>query len=133
MSQNPFQPSNISPNLEPTGEKREYLRSVALYQKGILVCILIYLLALAGQFFIPPEMRIFLGLGVLLLGLVGSVFVFLLAIRLNGPVLGIVYGVLSMIPCLGLIILLVVNGHATAILKENRIAVGLMGADLSKI
>ncbi len=71
-----------------------------------------------GQFLVPPEMRVLVGAGVLLDGLVGAVFVFLLAIKINGPGVGILYGVLSLIPCIGLIILLVVNSQATTFSKK---------------
>jgi hypothetical protein len=37
--------------------QREDLHSVAKYQKGILVCILFYLVAVIFQFALPPEAR----------------------------------------------------------------------------
>jgi hypothetical protein len=113
--------------------KREDLKSVALYQKGIVICILIYLIAVVVQFAIPAQLRPILGGGVLILGLVGTVFVFLLAIRVYSTVMGVVLGILTLVPCIGLIVLLVVNGKATSILRQNGIKVGLLGADLSKI
>ena len=134
MSENPYQ----SPSSEPEvigvlSGSREDLKSVAQYQKGILVCILIYLVAFFGQFAIPEDFRPLLGLGVLLLGLVGTVFVFLLAIKVYSTGLGILLGILTLIPCIGLIVLLVVNGKATSILKQNGIKVGLLGADMSQL
>ena len=109
------------------------LRSVAQFQKGILVCILIYLVAVVAQFAIPQDVRPLVGLGVLVVGLVGTVFVFLLATKVYNVGIGILLGILTLIPCLGLIVLLVVNGKATSILKRNGIKVGLLGADLSQI
>lgn len=47
--------------------------------------------------------------------------------------LGIVLGILTLIPCIGLIVLLVINGKATGVLRENGIGVGLLGANLSKL
>jgi hypothetical protein len=134
MSINPYE----SPRSEPqvTGINsglREDLRSVAKYQKGILVCILIYLVAVVCQFLLPDQLRIFLGLGVLLVGLVGTVFVFLLAVKVYSPGVGILLGILTLIPCVGLIALLVVNGKATNVLTQNGIKVGLLGANLSEI
>lgn len=133
MSQNPFAASNVPPSAPNQSNRREDIKSIAIYQKGIIVCILVYILAIVGQFLVPPEMRVLVGAAVLVDGLVGAVFVFLLAIKINGPGVGILYGVLSLIPCIGLIILLVVNSQATTILKENGISVGLLGANISKI
>ena len=109
------------------------MRSVAKYQKGILVCILIYLVAVIGQFAIPAEARAIVGLGGLVIGLVGTVFVFLLAIKVYNTGVGVLLGILTLVPCIGLIVLLVVNGKATAVLKQNGIKVGLLGANLSQI
>jgi hypothetical protein len=135
MDQNPYQapPSNIPPVVGVVSGTREDLRSVAKFQKGILVCILIYLIAVIGSAFLPPALQQLVGLGVLLIGVVGAVFVFLLAIKVYGTGLGIVLGILSLIPCVGLIVLLIVNGKATSVLKSNGIKVGLMGANLSQI
>jgi len=106
---------------------------VAQYQKGILVCILIYVIGVIGQFAIPVEFRIIIAIVILLDGLVGTVFVFLLSTKVYGIVIGVLLGILALVPCIGLLVLLVVNGKATAILKQNQIKVGLMGADLSQI
>jgi hypothetical protein len=134
VSQNPYQsPSAPAQAVGVLSGKREDLKSVALYQKGIVICILIYLIAVVVQFAIPAQLRPILGGGVLILGLVGTVFVFLLAIRVYSTVMGVVLGILTLVPCIGLIVLLVVNGKATSILRQNGIKVGLLGADLSKI
>ena len=134
MSENPYE----SPRVEASAVgvlsgKREDLRGVAQYQKGILVCILIYLIAVFCQFLIPPEIRIFLGLGVILVSLTGTVFVFLLAIKVYGAPLGVLLGILTLIPCVGLLVLLIVNGKATSVLRQNGIRVGLLGANLSEV
>lgn len=110
--------------------RQEDVRSVALYQKGILVCILLYLLAVVGHYFIPPEFWIFIRLGILLLGLAGTVFVFLLATKVYGVGLGILFGLLTLIPCFGLLMLLAINGKATNVLRQNGYRVGLLGAKI---
>lgn len=134
MSQNPYQtPQEASTTVGVLSGTREDLRSVAKSQKGIVVCILIYLVAIFGQFAIPSEVRPLVGLGILLVGLTGAVFVFMLAIKVYGTGLGIVLGILSLVPCVGLIVLLVVNGKATSILRQNGIKVGLLGANVSSI
>ncbi len=134
MTENPYQ----SPVNEPVvvgvlSGSREDLRSVAVYQKGILICILIYLIMVIVQLAIPEDLRPLLALGVVPLGIVGAVFVFLLAIKVYGTGLGIVLGILSLVPLIGLFVLLVVNGKATRVLRDNGIHVGLLGADLSKV
>ena len=108
------------------------LKSVATYQKGILVCILVYLACVIAQFFLPPDARQILLVVIVLVGLASTVFVFLLAIKVYNLGLGILMGVLTMVPCLGLIVLLLVNQKATTILKANGHKVGLLGADLSE-
>ena len=134
MTENPYQaPQATSTAVGVLSGTRDDLRSVAKCQKGILVCILIYLVAVFGQFALPPEIRPLVGFGVLIVGLVGAVFVFMLAIKVYGTGLGIVLGILSLVPLIGLIVLLVVNGKATGILKQNGINVGLLGANTSAI
>ena len=134
MNENPYQsPSDESPIVGVKSGSREDLRSVAKYQKGILVCILVYLIAVIGQFAIPAEFRPIIALGVLAVGLAGTVFVFLLAIKVYSTGVGVLMAILTLVPCVGLIMLLVVNGKATAILKQNGIKVGLLGANLSQI
>lgn len=113
--------------------RREDVRSVAVYQKGILVCILFQILAYVAQVLVPPELRLLTGLAIFGTSITGTVFVFLLAIKVYGAGLGVVLGLLALIPCVGLIVLLIVNGKATNILQRNGCHVGLMGANLSQI
>ncbi|MDB5336896.1 MAG: hypothetical protein JWN70_2515 [Planctomycetaceae bacterium] len=139
MSDNPYE----SPRSESGRSKkkvtgvlsgtREDLRSVAQYQRGILVCILINIAGFFGQIMLPPEIRpiVFVGFG--LVGLVSTILVFMLALKIYGTGAGIILGILALIPCIGLLVLLVINGKATKILQENGIKVGLLGADPSKI
>ena len=134
MSENPYQaPADYSKAVGVKSGRRDDVRSVATFQKGILMCILVYFVAVIAQFAIPPELRFFVALGVLVVGLVGTVFVFLLAIKVYSAGVGILLGILTLVPCIGLIVLLIVNGKATEILKQNGIRVGLLGADLSQI
>ena len=134
MTENPYQaPTTSASVVGVLSGSRKDLRSVAKFQKGILVCILIYLIAVFGQFALPPEIRPIVGIGVLLVGIVGAVFVFLLAMKVYGTGLGILLGVLSLVPLIGLVVLLIVNGKATDIMKQNGIKVGLLGADVSAI
>jgi uncharacterized membrane protein (GlpM family) len=134
MSDNPYRsPEAPSEVIGVISGSRDDLRNVAKYQKGIIVAILIYMVAVIGQFALPSELRVLSAITGLLAGLVGAVFVFLLAMKTYGTGSGILLGILSLMPCFGLIILLMVNGRATNILKQNGIKVGLLGANVSSI
>ncbi len=134
MSYNPFEaPQSDSRAIGVLSGTREDLRSVARYQKGVIVCILIYLLAVFGQFALPPQARMILGIGVMCVGLTGAVFAFLLAMKTHGTGQGILLGILCLVPCVGLLVLLIINGKATNVLKQNGIKVGLLGADVKSI
>ena len=69
----------------------------------------------------------------LVTSLAATVFVFMLAMKLYSTGMGIFLGILSLIPCLGLLILLMVNSKATTALKESGIKVGFLGAKLSDL
>ena len=134
MSYNPFEaPASNYRAIGIVSGSREDLLKVAKYQKGILVWILVYILAVAGQFALPLQIRPLVGLGVLVVGLVAAVFTIRLAMKTHGTVLGIILGVLCLVPILGLLILLLVNQKATTVLQLNGIKVGLLGADLSSL
>jgi glucose-6-phosphate-specific signal transduction histidine kinase len=109
------------------------VRNVALCQKGILTCILVYIILVAIQFVLPENMRIFLLLVAVPVVITATVFVFLLATKVYGTGLGILLGILTLIPCIGFIVLLVVNGKATDMLKKQGIKVGLLGAKMSDL
>jgi hypothetical protein len=135
MDDNPYAaPQAVTQVVGVLSGEREDLRSVAKYQKGVLVCILIYLVAVIFRFALPPEAQPILIVGVVVLLLVaGTTFVFLLAIKVYGTRVGILLGILTLIPLVSLIVLLRVNAKATSVLRQNGIKVGLLGADLSQI
>lgn len=108
---------------------RADLRKLAEYQRGIILCLLINFLALALQFALPPEQRFFLAIGSLGVSVAAMVLVFLLAIRIYGLVSAILLAMLTVIPCAGLLVLLLVNQRVTKILTANRIKVGFFGAN----
>lgn len=112
---------------------RDSLRSVAWFQKGILICILIYLGLTVGGFFVPAELKWAVGIIALPVIIGATVFVFLLAMKVYHPAVGILLALLTLVPCVGLLVLLIINGKATAILRQHEIRVGLLGADMSDI
>lgn len=131
---NPYSaPQTLGVPKRPLGGSRDELRKIALYQKGIQVCVLIYLLAVICSLVPFAPMRVLAGLGVILVITAGPVFVFLLSTKVYELWLGIVLGILTFVPCLGLIMLLIVNQKATSTLQAKGISVGLMGARLSEI
>jgi hypothetical protein len=129
------------------------LRTVALRQRAIILCILFSILILIVQLgigflvvdrFSPltstqaPGIGLFILLWVVVLAgwairIVSAVFVFQLAIAIYGTGIGVTLGILTLIPYLGLIPLLMVNGKATGILRAGGIHVGLMGANRDQI
>jgi hypothetical protein len=132
--QNPYEaPRIIDTAVGVKSGRREDLRQVAVAQKGILICILIYFFCGIGQFLIPPQMMILLGVIIIGCILVAFVFVILLAMRVYSTGMGIVFGVLTLVPCVGLIVLLIINSKATNILRSNGISVGLLGANMAQL
>lgn len=140
MSENPYEaPRSVDRVVGVKSGKREDLRSVALYQKVIIICVLCYIvifvaqtgLRVSPQPGVPAGMILVLALVGLAIILTGVVFTFLLAIKVYNVAVGILLGIGAMIPCVGLLVLLAVSNRATAILRENGIRVGFLGADLS--
>ena len=112
---------------------RNDLRQIAVRQKAIMYCILGYIVFFVLGFVLPEELRVIAGLGVIAAAITGAVFVFMLAISIYNTAAGILLGLLTMVPLIGMIVLLIVNMKATAILRAHGIRVGLMGADTKQI
>ena len=75
-----------------------------------------------------------LGGAVALAGSLGAiVFLIILAMKVYSTGAGVALSVAAFVPCLGLIVMLVVSGKATSILKANGIKVGLLGASPSSV
>ena len=68
-----------------------------------------------------------------ILGVVGGIFVFLLSWELRGAFAALVFGFATVVPCMGLIILTLVNGYATTELRKYGIKVGTFGASAAAI
>jgi hypothetical protein len=112
--------------------KIEDLRSVAVYQKGIIVCILIQLMMFLGLFMVPSDIAGMIWIAAVPIGVASTILIVLLAIKVYGTGIGILLGILAFVPCMGLLILLMVNGKATRILRRNGHQVGFLGANLSQ-
>ena len=127
-------PANLSPN------NPEHLRRVAIYQKGVLFAIGVYLLNLfmnilsgIAQVNLPIALTVSIAVLALVAVLVGIVSVGLLAGRMHGAVIGVAMAFVAFIPCVNLIMLFVINHQATQLLKRNGVHVGLLGAQMSNI
>lgn len=133
VDENPFQsPASDQAAFQFVDKRRPDLKDIALFQKGILVCILLYVVALCGQIVLPSQLKAAAALALPLIILAGAVFTVLLAVKLYGVVQGILIGLVSLVPCIGLLALLLINGKATKLLKANGVKVGFLGANLSQ-
>jgi hypothetical protein len=112
--------------------RREDVKTVAVAQKAIMVCILLQILAVASQFVIPLQYRPIIAMVAVCVLLASTISVFILAMKVFNIGLGIVYGIGALLPCIGLLVLFVVNQRAIKILRDNGHEVGFFGADLSK-
>jgi hypothetical protein len=112
---------------------RNDLREIATRQRGIIFCIMGYILCAALQFAVPPPLKIICALAAFGVSIAGMVFVFMLALAMYSKGMGILLGILTLIPLVGLIVLLTVNGKATRILREHGIQVGFFGAKADQI
>jgi len=112
------------------------LKRVAAQQRAINLCILaeiIIIILQVAHLGMPQMFALAMALVFIGVAITAAVFIFMLALSVYGTATGIVLGILSLIPYLGVLILLVVNGKATKILRQHGIKVGLLGADPSKI
>ena len=114
------------------GAKRAYLKSVAVSQKGVLISLLLQILCNIALYMSNGQMKIAAAIALLVVALVGTVFTFMLAIKVYNVGLGVLLGILTLVPFISLIVLLVVSGKATKILRESGHEVGFMGAKLSE-
>jgi hypothetical protein len=112
---------------------RRDLHSVAVYQKVLLLCILSYiiLMILAGVI-APPAMKLIFLLIAMLASIVAVVFVFMLSLKVYSVGTGVVLAILTLLPLIGLIMLLIINAKATNVLKSRGYSVGFLGASLSQ-
>jgi hypothetical protein len=130
MNDNPFRaPESLQPTLNPDQLNHAKISAIARYQRGVMICILLYLVAFFAQLSLPEEQRLWVGLGILAVGVFGLIFVLMLALQLYSTPVAILFGIGTLIPCLGLLVLLIINQKATSVLRKNGLRVGLLGAN----
>jgi hypothetical protein len=118
----------------------EVVKDIATYQKGVILCILaqvILAIAFAGlrQAAVVPEMVLLIG-GIavyLVMVVIAEVLIFQLARHTFSSTAAVLSAVAVLIPCLGLLALLIVNVQATTILQANGVRVGFLGARMSDV
>lgn len=131
---NPYEVPEVH-NIASASESRERLRRIAAGQRNTNLAALSYICLLPASLLsrsvadsIPGSGVIFLVLFVCVIAY-GAVSVYGLASVLRGRVLAVIYVVGLLVPFLGLLLLLLLSGSATKILRENGIKVGFLGAD----
>ena len=132
MSENPYQPTNDSTAATNSGGNAN-LVTIARYQKGIIWCIFVQLLCYILPVFLLPTLTIIVYLLVVGTAIGSLVYTVLLATQIYSTAVAILMGILALVPCCGLIILLLINGKATSILRANSIKVGLFGANMNSL
>ena len=116
------------------------LRTVAVSQKAVIFCILAQLVAYVVLLVVnnlTPQLGMLAAIGLVALylavAITATVFLFMLAVKLYGTGTGVVLGLLTLLPCIGLFVLLIINSKATGVLQENGVRVGLFGANMGDL
>ena len=137
MNTNPYEAPSALPTpstAEPASKfSRGDLKWIATCQRGMIFLILCYFCTLLASAFLPRELGIIPVLMILMMGVVGLGLVVAQSLKVYNIVSAVIFGLLVLIPCLGLLILLMVNVRATTILKSHGIKVGFFGAKVSSI
>jgi hypothetical protein len=111
---------------------RNDLRTIAARQKAIMICILVDILSVAAVIALPRELKILPAATLVIAGIASVVYVFLLSMSLYSVGTGVILGLLTFIPYVGLVVLVTVSAKATRELREYGYKVGFMGADMSQ-
>lgn len=122
------------------------LRQIGLCQKVLILCMIAYvvvwvgfigLMATAGgrRGAVRDQENLFQIALVLtgVIGVLGAVFVLWGVGKASGTVLGVILGILTLIPCVSLISIVIANAQVTGVLQRNGVRVGLLGARLADI
>ncbi len=112
----------------------EELKRIARYQRWLIAVVLAQLALWGGYIALTvlseahPAGMEFPAILMLILGVVGGIYVFRLSWELRGAFAAFVFGLATIIPCMGLVILTLVNGYATTELRKHGVKVGVFGA-----
>ncbi len=139
--ENPYRPAPANQSRVSAQEHLEKVRSVAKAQRMLNIAILMYLMLvvvnIATQFVAANDPDTIVPLLVLPIVLVVVGFIIFAVARMGYAMHGIGHAILysfaMLIPCLGLILLIILNSRVTDFLTRNGVKVGLMGAEKSTI
>lgn len=120
----------------PGERSPDSLRRIVRYQRWLIAVVLAQLalwlgfvaLTALGRGRVTDDTMSFPVVLTLILGGVGGIYVFLLSWELRGAFGAFVFGLATVVPCMGLIVLTLVNGYATAELRKYGVTVGVFGA-----
>ncbi len=133
----------FDPKLKQMGAGKDPgLKAIAKLQKWVNICILVQVVAVVAAFFFALPAGPQRGISPVVVGLssvfwlahiAGAVLGIILATKLYS-VLGTVFlGLFAIIPCVGVIALLVVNNSATSKLQLSGVKVGFLGANVTQL
>ncbi len=111
----------------PENLSRDDLRDVATRQKVIIVCLALYVALALLALFVPASIAQLIYIFTSVVVIVATIFVFLLATKLYGAGFGILLGLLTLLPLIGIVVLLIVNARAIAVLRSAGVDVGFFG------
>ncbi len=134
--ENPYTPPVSAPaDLPRSDADLQRLHGIAVSQRRVMLCVLGYLGLVIGSLFFggSESATMVVGLIGLIIVIAGLVSVVQLAYRIKSTTAAVIVGVLSLIPLVGLITLLVVNGWASKELKKAGFRIGLLGASPGKV
>ncbi len=128
------------PGAQPAERSADELRRIVRYQRWLIAVVLAQL-ALWGGFILigvlgnrfagTPRMPVIL---TFILGAVGGIYVFLLCWELKrGGIVAFMLGAATFVPCMGLLVMTLVNGYATTELRKHGVKVGVFGASLAAV
>lgn len=129
---NPYQPPHPGQGpYYPTYQDQARLQRIASDQRMINLIVLAYFGAsVAGSTISAfPGGKYVVGLMAIAIIGAGIVYAVRMASALHGTGVAVLCAVLLLVPCVGLLVLLVLNSQATARLKQAGLRVGLLGVD----
>jgi predicted RNA-binding Zn-ribbon protein involved in translation (DUF1610 family) len=122
------------------GGKAARMKSIASAQRNLIICILLQIVLYIALLIFGRDQKPEAGMALLIIcifaamlgaGVAGTVYAFMLAIKIHNTTAGVIIGLLTLVPCIGLLVLLAINNSATRLLRDNGYRVGFLGADMS--
>ncbi len=133
MSDNPYSAPQSGGGRPLRDKSAEQLQAVGTAQRALMYAILVSIgwtiVAVVIQIK-APSLILLAQIGQLAIAVACMVCVFVMAraIQWSMPAC-ILVAICGLVPCLNLLLMLIINSRATALLKRNGIRVGLMGAN----